>query len=344
MNASSEEKTLPASAKKLRDERRKGHIAKAPDLQAAIVTITLVGWLAADARRISRQLQGLVQTASQAVSLDFPEAGRLMLGAVRETMLRCALVPLLLAVIAAVLAGMITNQGFLFAIDPILPKFEKINPVEGFKNLFRPRNFVELGISLVKAILFGAILSAIAWGTLNDLIRVPDLAPEGLPQVVRALLLPMLGGACVCYGIAGLVDMMVQRAMFLREMRMTQTEAKNERKELLGNPQIKMQRNRLAAENRKNTGKLGPAQATLMICGDNLTVGIRYSPPGTPVPRIICKGTGPKAADYRAFAQGHGIPTRWQHDLAHDLDRAFKPGMTITAAFFPAVAKAIQNK
>jgi len=344
MSGSSEEKNLPASTRKLTSERRKGRVAKAPDMQSAIVTITLIGWLLATASQIPDQFNTLIHAAAQALTLDFPEACHIMLAALRDTLIRCALVPLLIAVIAAILGGLLINRGFLFAIDPIIPKFEKINPVSGFKNLFKSKNFIELGIAILKAILFGAILAGIAWSALNTLTRIPTLPPAALPHIVRALLVPMLGGACLCYFVAGLTDLMVQRSLFLKEMRMTQTEAKNERKETLGNPQIKSQRRRIAAENRANPVRLGPNRATLMICSPDLTIGLRYNPADTPVPRIVCKGTGRRAAEYRTIAQTNAIPVHWLADLATRLDRAFKPGMPITSAFFPEIARAIQQK
>lgn len=341
---SSEEKTLPPSARKITKEREKGHVAKAPELQSAIVSVALVIWLVACAPGIPHRFDVLVQACNQSLALPFPDALHLLGAVARDMLVSFGLVPLMIAVIAAILTGLIINQGVIFAIDPILPKLEKINPINGFKGLMKAKNFIELAVAVLKAILFGAILGGIAFAARNDLMRVPALNAATIPHILGALLLPMLGGACICYLVAGLVDILLQRALFMQEMRMTHTEAKNERKETLGNPQIKQQRMRLAMEFRRGVPvKLGLAQVTIMICGEETTIGLRYDPKDTPIPRIITKAKGPRATEHRLHAHANHIPTRWDGDLARDLERAFKPGMTINAKFFTPVAKAIQN-
>ncbi|WP_051625982.1 EscU/YscU/HrcU family type III secretion system export apparatus switch protein [Kozakia baliensis] len=343
MSGSSEEKNLPASAKKLAERRRKGHIAKAPDLQVAVVSVTLIGWLLVESSTISSHLQALIHTAAQALTLDFPSGIRLMADATRRILILDALTPLLIAVVASVLVKLIVNRGFIFAIDPILPKLEKINPIAGFKNLFKAQNFVDLGISLIKTTLFGGTLMLIIYSAMGGLVRVPEIEPAGLTSVLRALLLPMFGAACFFYAAAGLADLLIQRLMFLREMRMTQTEAKNERKETLGNPLIKQQQRRMQMEARRNPTKLGPTRATILICDDNLVVGLRYKPGDTPVPQIVCKGRGEQAQGFRNIARERHVPMCWNRELARDLFAAFKPGMTITTDFFQPVAYALQN-
>lgn len=343
MSGSSEERNLPASAKKLTDERRKGRLAKAPDMQSAMISIVLIGWVLTGASSISAWLGRLFAVAGAATTLPFDEAVRDMSGAIKGALLHCALVPLLLAIGAALFAGLLINRGFIFSIDPLMPKLEKLNPINGLKSMFKPKNFVDLALSILKVLVFGGALAAIALHEVNDLIRVPEMAPTEWPKILSALVVPMMLGACAFYLATGIADLMIQKRFFMREMRMTQTELKNERKETQGNPQIKMQRMRIANENRRAPAKLGPKQATLMICQEGVTVGIRYKPGDTPVPRVVCIGQGGAAEKYRMIAREQGVPMCWNRELAGDLKKNFRPGMTITQAFFNSVAHAIQN-
>ncbi|MBO1360449.1 EscU/YscU/HrcU family type III secretion system export apparatus switch protein [Acetobacter sacchari] len=341
--ASSEEKSLPASARKLANQRKKGHVARAPEMQSAIVSITLMGWLVSTAPSLSKAAQDLFQTTGQALQLEFPVAINTILISSRTLLLHFALLPLSIAFVAAFLAGFINNRGFIFALTPVVPTPDKINPLTGFKNLFKINNFVDLGMAVLKAFLFGAALIVIGLHTVDDLMRVPELPLAGLPSVLHDMLLPMIGPACGCYLVFGIVDMLIKRALFLKEMRMTQTEAKNERKDMTGNPQIKRQRHRLAAENRRNPARIGPARATLMICCPDLSVGLRYKPGETSVPRIVCIGRAARSADFRRIAHENRTPICWDQELAQNLAREFKPGMTITQAYFTSVARVIQT-
>ncbi|MEN3167110.1 EscU/YscU/HrcU family type III secretion system export apparatus switch protein [Gluconobacter sp. OJB] len=341
--SSSEEKSLPASAKKLADERRKGHIAKAPDLQSGMVTIVLIGWLLLRRNAIAIHLQTMMDAVGNALTMDFRSGVGSVGQALRTVCLEDALTPLALAIITGILVRILTNGGFVFALDPVMPKFEKINPVSGFANLFKARTFVDLGMSVVKVLFFGGTLALIIHGAIGGLVRVPEAGITELPRILFTLLMRIFGAACVFYMVSGVIDLLIQRQMFLKEMRMTPTEAKNERKESQGNPLIKRQQRRLQSQARRNTVPLGPKQASVMICGDSVAIGLRYKPPQTPLPRIVCRAHGEQAEIYRTIAQESRIPVVWDYELARNLAEKFKPGTTITPEFFQPVARILQN-
>ena len=338
---SSEEKNHPASAKKLRDSRKKGQIAKAPDLNTAITTIALIGFVWTGAGWMSAQLQGLLLTAGKVAALGFGDAARELVPAAAQTLAMVAAPALAVAVLSAVFAGMLTNKGLLFAIEPLAPKLKSVNPLEGFKRIFGLKSWIELAKSLVKAALLGSALFFVWRTSVGVIVGVPTCAPGCFAPVVADTLRPLLAVAIGVYLASGLLDVLVQKWLFLREMKMTLTEVKRENKDTNGNPHVKGAQRRIQHELGRDGPKIGLRHATLMICGKAGVVGLHFVRGRTPLPEVVCRASGARAAEMLAAARAGAVPLYWDDALAADLAAAIRPGNPITSRFFQQVTTAL---
>lgn len=338
---SSEEKSQPASSKKLTDQRKKGKLAKAPDLLAAIITGALIGYVLLAAGQITGKLQDLITVSAHSIETDFNRGSRMVLADVQSTLLQCALPALLIAVTAAILGSMLINKGFLFSIEAVTPKLEKVNPVSGFKNIFKVNNLVEFGKSVVKAVLFGAALFALARGAINPLLQLPTCGPNCVPSVLYSLLMPLLLASVVFYFASGAVDLLIQKWLFMREMRMTKTEVKRENKDTNGNPLIKGQQRRLRREGAQDGVRTGFAHSTLIICAAEVAVGLRYVQNETPLPVVVCRAMDDASTRMIAASRARQLPIFWDKSLATELAAEVMVGKVITAKFFSRVVQAI---
>jgi len=338
---SSEEKSHPASSKKLDEQRKKGKIAKAPDLLLAITTGALIGYVLLTAGSIMTRLQGLMTTAAQCIELDFNHGARIMAAEVQSALLECALPGLLIAVTAAVLGSMVINKGFLFSLEPVMPKLDKLNPVSGLKNLFKLNNIIEFVKSVIKALLLGGALIGVARGAFRPLLELPACGPSCIPPMLHSMLVPLFLVAAIFYLASGVVDLLVQKWLFMRDMRMTKTDVKRENKDSNGNPLVKGQQRRLRQESAQGGARLGFAQATLMICTAELAIGLRYVRGETPLPMVVCRAVGEASKQMIDAARAQRLPMSWDRLLATELAAGVKVGKVITVKFFPRVAQAI---
>src|ERR1051326_7607086 len=100
----------------------------------------------------------------------------------------------------------------LFAPEVIKPKFEKLNPVQGFQNLFfKASTYIELVKSLVKIAVVGYLCYATIRDSLRDMVltaRVPIPATVAVAGKMMALLLYKVGGALALLGAA---DFFIQK-------------------------------------------------------------------------------------------------------------------------------------
>ena len=91
------------------------------------------------------------------------------------------LLPLMLVVFVAGMAGNVAQFGFLFSTEALAPKWNKLNPLSGLKRLFSLRSLVELVKSIVK-ILF---VAAVAYLLLKkELELIPSLTQQGVGDIL----------------------------------------------------------------------------------------------------------------------------------------------------------------
>ena len=135
MAESSGEKTEMPTQKKLRDARQKGQVCTSKDIVSTailVVLFVLLGWMGI----------ALVDDASMLLGYIGNRMGGDPFAATGQAMGMTALVickhSFIFVLVAAVI-GIAANTaqiGFLFTFEPIIPKMEKQNPVEGAKKIF----------------------------------------------------------------------------------------------------------------------------------------------------------------------------------------------------------------
>jgi type III secretion protein U len=339
MKDTTEERALPPTRKKLLDARKKGQIFHSSDMVAGTTTcaVLLLVWLSAG--DLVDWLRADFNEIGEVSTLPFAQAATILTGTLAD-----AVVPFLTKLVITVVAvSTLTNiaiaGGFLFAIEPMKPTADHLNPVEGLKRMFALRGLIELVKSLLKALLLATCCVGIGLTSVNAVLRAPACELGCLGPLLTATIRPLLfAGAMLLLG-AGLIDILLQRWLFRRQMRMTRTELKRERKDQDGIPEIRTAQRRGRSELMAGAGSVGVETTTLFIEGDGVVVGLRYVRGETPVPRVVCKGRGMRAQ--HLLALGADIPRVVAAELATDLDRRIEVGNYVSEEFFDPVARAL---
>jgi type III secretion protein U len=307
-NDDSEEKTLPASKKKLADARRKGKTSNSKDLVSGFTMLAAVLYLLYQWPVMRGRLVQLVDVVSASTEQPFAEAWqRAVYGAI--DVLLASTVPLLVVVFAvAVVMGMAATRGPVFSFESVKLDFEHISPMKGAKRIFSSRNVIEFAKSLVKVVVVTAAFWTVLRGFIPSLFQTPSCGEGCLGQMLVSTLQPLALTAVIAFVVIGLLDMPMQRHLFLREMRMSLTEKKREQKEQDGNPQIKAQRRRLQFMFARTKVRKGVRHAAIVIAQEDRVVGLRYHREEAPVPLICSKARGQAGDEMVAEARRLGIP------------------------------------
>jgi type III secretion protein U len=339
-NDTGEQRTLPATDKKLQDARKKGQVAHSRDLVSVVGGITAIIYLWLQAGAIVGGWRDVVLQSLTMGQDGFSVDLRQSLSLLADQSIR-TLAPLLALVLAAgVLASLAVTRGIAPSFDPITPKFDNLNPVQGFKRIFGLRGWIELAKTLVKFAVLASVLLVVVAGTWQTLVRLPVCGVGCLPLVFGSLAKLLLGITVCAFLVAAIFDVLIQRWLFLRDMRMTPSELKRERKDLEGNLLIRraqqQQRRDAAAEPR-----LGVDQATIVIRAPGVAVGLRYVRGETDAPIIVCRGRGDVAEAILRDAARYAIPRYDDAELAKGLSAGVRLGGPVPPGYFQSVAKAL---
>ncbi|UVC15244.1 EscU/YscU/HrcU family type III secretion system export apparatus switch protein [Mesorhizobium onobrychidis] len=339
MSDTSEEKTHAATPKKLNDARRKGQLPRSSDFVRAAGTCAGLGYLWLKGSVIEDKCREVLLFADKLQNLPFDVAVRQAVVVLLE--LTLATVGPLLGTLAAaaILASLLANGGFVFSLEPMKPTFEKIDPFQGLKRLVSARSMVELGKTLLKAFVLSATFSFCLLGMWKTMVYLPVCGMGCLGLVVAGakLLIGIGAGALLA---AGLIDLLLQRALFLREMRMTQTEVTREVKDQQGAPEVKGERRRIR-EDAADDPPLGVHRATLVFKGRAILIGLRYVRGETGVPVLVCRAEGERASHLLSEARALGLEIVDNHVLAHQLISKAKLGNPVPGQYFEPVARAL---
>jgi type III secretion protein U len=341
MKDESEQKSLPASEKKLRDARRKGQVSRGPDLVVAVTLLMTVGYVLMFWPRIEGNIDRLLDAIASAADRPFDEVAGPAIELAFRTLLT-AIAPLVVVIVAgSVSSGMIATLGPVFSFEPVKPNFERIDPSSGLKRIFAMRNIVEFGKSLTKLAIITTAFAAVLRGSVGSLFEAPSCGTSCLGPMVVETLRPLALTAVICFLVVGLIDLLVQRRLFLHEMRMTRTEQKRERKDLEGDPLLRGARKRIHRQFASAGSRTGLRHAVVIVYSENETVGLRYVAGDTPIPLLVCKSRGSAGSEMVREARRRGIPVVGNPVLAARLAAQHAVGDGIKSDMFTEVAEVL---
>ena len=150
-----------------------------------------------------------------------------------------ALAPLLAAVFIMAIIANVAQIKFLFTFEPLKPSLNKLNPVEGFKRIFSVKSLMELFKQLVKLTVVGWICYSVVSGQLASFAMAPGWELMTTIGLIKAIVLQIVKSVLVGMAALSILDYAFQHKQFMKQMKMSFQELKDEYKETEGNPQVK---------------------------------------------------------------------------------------------------------
>lgn len=335
----SEDRTESPTQKRLDKAREDGDVLKSKELGAALVILAGCAWLAL----LGPSLVGAckaIMTASfsfgRADVEDFQpwrplvEAGWKLLPSLGGI--------LALAVSASILAqaGL---TGIRFNGGALAPKGSRINPASGMKRIFGTQGWIELGKSLLKVVLLGAIgyimLKKAAISSVGLVSSNVDQAVGDLGGTFLTLLFVMAGGLVL---IAGL-DVPLAIFQRMQRLQMTKQEVRDEHKESDGDPHVKAQIRQRRHEILKGGFRAAVGEAQVVLTNPtHFAVALRYDHGRDQVPVVVAKGRGATALAIRELAAEAKVPMLEYPQLARAVYYTSRQGQEIRDDLYLAIA------
>ena len=154
------EKTEKATPKRRKDERKKGNVPQSKDITNVISMLVVFSILKIIFPYIYQSMKRYILFILGEMSNieAFTFGGMITVLVETVKVFTIATIPLLIIGMTISIVGTGMQTRFLFSMEPLKPKFDKFNPINGIKRIFSIRSGVELIKNMLKLTIITVIL------------------------------------------------------------------------------------------------------------------------------------------------------------------------------------------
>lgn len=336
-------KTEDATPKKLEDARERGQVAQSRELNTwmTMLAVTLI---------IGLMTPSLFLGFTDFLRVYLEQADKMgggggdlaaMLSETFWTTLGFIILPFLVMMFFAFI-GPFMQFGFLFAPETIKPDWGKVSIIKGFGRLFSLRSVIDFIKGLLKLAAVSVVAFALIYPYFGQVEETIGMAFPDLMDKMLSLTLRMMGGILVVLLVIAIADVLYQRWEFMKKMRMTKQEIKDEFKQTEGDPYVKGRLKQLRMERARQRMMQAVPQADVVITNPtHFAIALKYNPAEMEAPMVIAKGIDEVALRIRAVATEHNIEIVENPPLARTLYDVVELDSPIPADLYKAVAEII---
>jgi flagellar biosynthetic protein FlhB len=336
-------KTEEPTGRKLAKAREEGQVAQSQEIKSWLILVGGAGMLIFMAPKMASDITAICRrfiVSSYAIPVDL-EHLRLLLSNIALDVGIVLAPPFGMFVILAIIAN-VGQFGLLWSTKKVAPKPSKLNPISGIKRVASSQSVMEFIKGILKITLVTVVALSVTVPMLHDLEIMPSISTgAALDLIHEEAIMVALASAGVMTVIAAL-DYAYQRAMFMKQMRMSKTEVKDEHKQTDGDPQIKARIRQIRMDRaRKRMMAAVPNADVIVTNPTHYAVALEYKMETMPAPKVIAKGQDFLALKIREIAAEHDITIVENPPLARALYSSVELDEEIPPEHFKAVAEVI---
>ena len=339
----SSEKTEEPTARRLQKAREDGQVARSVELPTAVLLVTATLFFTLMGSWMFKQM-GQLFTYQLAFDRKVMDKAELMPSLFAQSLLDGFLlvlpIMLVLYVMAIISSGL--TGGFIFSMQLISPKFNKLNPLSGLARMFGMKALIELAKSIGKFVIVGAILLLSVMHNIDDLLNLNRMDLGTAVRHAGEMIIDACFWMSMGLVLIAVADVPIQRYQVHKKLKMTKQEIKDEMKDAEGRPEVKAQIRRRQREMANNKMMAKVKDADVVITNpQHFAVALEYDPTADGAPMLIAKGTDDLARRIRESAKEEGIQLFEAPELARALYFTTKVDEPIPESLYHAVAQVI---
>lgn len=340
---SGQEKTEEPTARRLQEGRKKGDVAKSMEVPSAAVLIlalltlyVLGGYLLENFLNVLRHYLTHLHT----ITITPGNMAIITWESMRFTAILVA--PLMAVIFITALAANYAQIGVLFTSEKMTPKYEKIDPVKGVGRMFSMQTLANTVKSIAKIALVGYVAYDEISKNLGNLIPLMDQEPYAILAFYAKVAFWIFLKAAIMIAILAAFDYAFQRWQFMKKMKMTKQEVKEEAKMTEGDPHVKGRIRSIQMEMARKRMMAEVPEADVIITNPTrLAVALSYDSLTMSAPTVVAKGAGVIAKRIKEVARENNIPIVEDKPLAQALFREVDIDAQIPENLFQAVAEVL---
>jgi len=342
-NENGAERTELPTPKRLNEAREKGNVPRSRELATAAVFGAGVAVLMAAGGPMARGALGWMRAAlspdpqlRHAPEQLFGHVGRLLLH------LMLVMTPLVAVCLLAGLVAPVLMGGLRFSSKSLVPDFKRMNPMSGLKRIYGPEGLAELAKSLLRVLLVGTAAGLCMWHGLHRLLPMLDQPLEQAAGASLRFALTLLLSTAAALALLAAIDAPYQKWNWMRKLKMTRQELRDELKETEGKPEVKSRIRQLQQQmSQRRMMEAVPTADAIVVNPTHYAVALKYEGGRMRAPTVVARGVDEVALRIREVGERHRVAIVSAPPLARALYRESQIGQEIPVRLYAAVAQVL---
>jgi flagellar biosynthetic protein FlhB len=244
--------------------------------------------------------------------------------------------------VLAAVGGTLIQTGFIYAPEKLSPHLDNISPGKGVKRMFSMRALIEFGKTLVKLVIVLAIVFVLMRPEFTGMALMTGLGASGVMAEIGRLVVRLAFGVFLALTFIAGLDYFYQRLSFIKSMRMSKQEVKEEHKQSEGDPMIRARLRQIRMDRaRRRMMAAVPTASVVVTNPTHYAVALKYEMGAEGAPKVVAKGADLLALRIREVATEHKVPIIENPPLARALFGSVEIDQQIPPEHYRVVAEII---
>ncbi|MBN9061621.1 MAG: flagellar biosynthesis protein FlhB [Rhizobiales bacterium] len=337
-----DDKTEEPTQRRIEDAIKRGDVARSQEIGTLFIlgglALSLMMFGASSARDLLFAMKPFIGNLHQ-VTGDADGIRHALTFALTATVAALSL-PFIFLTLCGLAGGLMQHRP-LWTVEPLAPKLNRISPLSGAKRIFGRESLIQFLKGLAKISLVGTVVWLIVNGEHDRADAMTRMDVAALLPAVQTLTLKLLGGVLAVFAAIAAADFLYQRFSWLKRLRMTKQELKQEFKEQEGSPELKSRRKQIAQTRLRRRMMQAVPKATVVVMNPtHFAVALRYER-GMAAPVCVAKGVDSLALRIREVARENQVPVVENPPLARALHATVEIDHEIPVEHYKAVAEVV---
>ncbi|PHS78278.1 MAG: flagellar biosynthesis protein FlhB [Rhodospirillaceae bacterium] len=337
------QKTEEPTERKLSQAREKGQVSSSQEIKSWAILMGGAGAMALTFPWMMDGLAGYLVGYIENANVIIVEPGT-MVSILTDSLYEMGyyLAPTFAILMVMAILSNVAQVGFLIALKKIQPELKKISLIGGVKRMFSLRSVIEFLKGIFKLSILGSVVFFMAVPWFDDVIVMPDMEIGHVLERLFAVSMSIMAGAIMVMTAVAVIDYTYQKFDFMKSMRMSHKDLKDEYKDTEGDPMIKARIRKLRMERAQQRMMSNVPDADVVITNPtHYSIALKYKMDDMRAPVLLAKGVDSLAFRIREVAKENDVPIVENAPLARALYASVELDEEIPMEHYQAVAEVI---
>jgi len=337
--ADDQEKTEEPTPKKIEDAKKEGNVAKSAEIVGTLILAFGTLYLLFFSAMTITTIKSIMKYSYSQIPIGIHGITNLIgfISTVLKEFL-FAILPMLVIALLFALLGNWAQFGLIFV--PLKLKFDKLDPIKGFGNVFSMKKIVEAFKLMMKLIVVLGAIMAIFYHNYEKILKLALVDIDTALVIIGNLLILFLGTIIFIIFVFAIIDFYFIKYNHIKSLKMSMQEIKDEFKNMDGDPQVKGRIRQIQQEMSRKRMAQDVAESDVVVTNPtHYAVALKYDKEKHNAPIVVAKGVDFLAQKIKEIAKDNNVPIQENVALARALYAQVEVAETIPETFYAAVAE-----